>query len=396
MENIRYGNDNTHAGSRSEKLIRVVILGAGYAGLNAAKRLSWEEGFHVTLVNPRDAFVERIRLHQKVAGNHSATVLLDQLLPSRTSFRKASAELIEQRSNLVHLSVGEPLPYDFVIYALGTGDSSLCDDWREGQSPSASLAMTPFGTWESAVELQHHLAGVDTREPVTVIGGGLTGVELAAELASKRKVRLVTAGELAPSVGKRARAYLRQGLHRLGVEISEGVRVINGTSTTIEYDDGSTQFSAINILTTRPSRPRLAADSGLPIDGHGGLLVDGTLTSLVSSSIIGTGDAATVQEVPIRGSCQAALPLGTHAAETVIARARGEIPSRIRLRFVSQNISLGRIDALCQRTDHHDSPTSLIVTGRPAAWIKEQVCTGTLRYVLNPRRGKWSSYSWSN
>ena len=52
---------------------RVVVIGGGYAGVLAANRLAVGGRLDITLVNPRPEFVERIRLHQLVAGTHTAT-----------------------------------------------------------------------------------------------------------------------------------------------------------------------------------------------------------------------------------------------------------------------------------------------------------------------------------
>src|ERR1700704_3699062 len=52
----------------------VVVIGGGYAGTTAANHLRLRSDVHITLVNPRPKFVERIRLHQFVAGNYDATV----------------------------------------------------------------------------------------------------------------------------------------------------------------------------------------------------------------------------------------------------------------------------------------------------------------------------------
>ena len=52
----------------------VVVIGGGYAGVMAANRLTQRDDVAVTLINPRPAFVERIRLHQLVGGSHDAVV----------------------------------------------------------------------------------------------------------------------------------------------------------------------------------------------------------------------------------------------------------------------------------------------------------------------------------
>jgi hypothetical protein len=62
----------------SEQNTNVVVIGGGYAGVMAANRLTQRAS--VTLVNPRAAFVERIRLHQLVAGNHDAFADLSTML----------------------------------------------------------------------------------------------------------------------------------------------------------------------------------------------------------------------------------------------------------------------------------------------------------------------------
>lgn len=58
-----------HNSGRTE----VVVIGGGYAGVLAANRLTGRDDVAVTLVNPRPTFVERLRLHQLVAGSDDAT-----------------------------------------------------------------------------------------------------------------------------------------------------------------------------------------------------------------------------------------------------------------------------------------------------------------------------------
>ncbi|MEU5879404.1 FAD-dependent oxidoreductase [Spirillospora sp. NPDC047279] len=97
---------------------RIVIIGAGYAGLSAAKRLAGHAA--VTVVNPRDEFVERIRLHQLVAGGDDATLPLTSLLVPGTAFVQATAETIDAAGRRVALSTGEEIGYDHLIYAAGS------------------------------------------------------------------------------------------------------------------------------------------------------------------------------------------------------------------------------------------------------------------------------------
>ena len=69
--------------------------------------------------------------------------------------------------------------------------------------------------------------------------------------------------------------------------------------------------------------PDLAASSGLSTDGAGRLLTDETLTSVDDPRIVAAGDAAAPSDLPLRMSCQAAIPLGAQAANTVLSRIAG-------------------------------------------------------------------------
>ncbi|MFE6134250.1 FAD-dependent oxidoreductase, partial [Streptomyces sp. NPDC056437] len=60
--------------------VEVVVVGGGYGGVTAANSLSRHDGVSVTLVNPRPDFVERIRLHQRVAGSDDAVVGFSEVL----------------------------------------------------------------------------------------------------------------------------------------------------------------------------------------------------------------------------------------------------------------------------------------------------------------------------
>jgi NADH dehydrogenase len=62
---------------------KVVVIGGGYAGTLAANHLLIRDDVEVTLINPRPMFVQRIRLHQLVAGTGSATVDYEALLNPR-------------------------------------------------------------------------------------------------------------------------------------------------------------------------------------------------------------------------------------------------------------------------------------------------------------------------
>ena len=105
------------------------------------------------------------------------------------------------------------------------------------------------------------------------------------------------------------------------------------------------------------------------------------------------GDAAAPSGKPLRMSCQAAIPLGAQAANTVLSRIAGTEPEVISMAFVGQCISLGRTAGIIQPAHTDDTALPLFVGGRTAAAIKEAVCASTVSALARAAR-KPSSVFW--
>ena len=159
---------------------RLVVLGAGYAGLGAARRAARRlrrTDVEVTLINATDRFVERIRLHQLAAGQ----TLRDR--PLRTMLDGADVKLVVARVTAIDVDASivrmdaEPYTagYDTLVYALGSGaDMAAC----RGRQHAFTIAEAA-----QAQRLRSHLLGASAGDVVAVVGGGLTGIEAATELA---------------------------------------------------------------------------------------------------------------------------------------------------------------------------------------------------------------------
>ncbi|MFI5781875.1 NAD(P)/FAD-dependent oxidoreductase [Nocardia sp. NPDC051570] len=365
----------------------VVVLGAGYAGMSAAKRLSRAGGrLRVTVVNPRRDFVERIRLHQFVAGNHPASRPLRELLPASARLVVDAAVSIDARNRVVHTADGIALGYDYLVFAIGSHG-------RLDLIPGAAEHAVALDTWEAAHAARQRLHGLSADGTVTVIGGGLTGIETAAELAEQHRylVRLITGGEIGATLPDRARARLRSYFAAAGVVLCEHATVAEIREGKIVLADGRILDSELTFAATAFTVPGLARTSGLDVDSIGALRVTDSLVSVGDPTIIGAGDAV-VLDTPLRRSTQAAVPTGVHAAETVLRLLDGRQPKPVRRKFVGQAVSLGRRNALVQPTDLADRPLARItLNGRLAALAKEQVCRATLH------GGQWGpiGYSWS-
>jgi NADH:ubiquinone reductase (H+-translocating) len=367
----------------------IVVIGGGYAGTLAANHLRLNaDTVDITVVNPRPVFVERIRLHQLVAGSGSATVDYGTLLGEGIRLLVDNAERIDTAAGTVELTSGAVLDYDYLVYAVGS----------TGAVPEAVPGVTeiayPLAEFEQAERLRSALDELHPAAPVVVVGAGLTGIETASELAEQgRRVHLVCGGTLGPSLSRPGRRSVAKWLHRLGVDVLEAATVREVRAEEVVLADGAVLPSALTVWTAGFGVPQLAARSGLHTDPLGRLLTDETLTSVDDSRIVAAGDAAAPSGRPLRMSCQAALPLGAQAANTVLSRIAGTPPAVVDQAFTGQCISIGRRYATVQLARRDDTPVNLFVGGRFAASIKEAVCKGTV-WGLRKEAAKPGWYRW--
>lgn len=355
---------------------KVVVIGGGYAGALAANHLRMRDDVDITLVNPRQRFVERVRLHQLVAGTADATVDFDTILAGDVRLVVDTATRIDTATSTVHLASGDVLDFDNVIYAVGSTPSVPVS------VPGARDFAMPVGEFESAQRIRTALAELPQDAPITVVGGGLTGIETAAELAEQgHRVTLVGGGALAPTFSASARRYIGSWLLRHGVTVLESARVAEVGAGSVSLADGTERRSVLTIWAAGFGTPALAAASGLRTDDLGRLLTDETLTSIDDDRIVATGDAAAPSGQPVRMSCQAAGPLGAQAANTVLSRIAGTAPKAIDLALTGSCVSLGRHAAVRQFAHKDDSSMNLHLTGPLGVRYKEFTSRFSVRKI---------------
>jgi NADH:quinone reductase (non-electrogenic) len=366
----------------------IVVIGGGYAGTLAANHLRLRADVDITLVNPRPVFVERIRLHQFAAGTRTAAVDYGTLLGDGIKLVVDSAERINTADRQVELASTFVLDYDYLIYAVGsTGVVPAA-------VPGAVEFAYPVAEFEHAERLRDMLDELHSDAPVTVVGAGLTGIETASELAEQgRRVTLVCGGLLGPSLSRTGRRSVAKWLRRLGVDVLETATVAEVRRDAVVLQDGALLPSLVTVWTAGFGVPDLAARSGLRTDALGRLLTDETLTSVDDPRIVAAGDAAAPSDHPLRMSCQAAIPLGAQAANTVLSRIAGTPPAVVNQAFTGQCISLGRTYATVQLARLDDTPINLVIGGRFAASIKELVCKGTV-WGIRREAAKPGWYRW--
>lgn len=369
---------------------RVVVIGGGYSGTLAANHLRMRGGADVpeiTLVNPRPKFVERIRLHQFVAGTADATVDYGELLGEAIRLVVDTATRIDTGTRSVELASGDALRYDYAIYAVGSTGAVTAS------VPGAAEFAYPVAELEQAQRLRAAVDELHADAPVTVVGGGPTGIEVATELAEQgRRVTLVCGGRLGPSLSEPGRRSVAKVLRKLRIAVLETDVVTEVRADAVVFADGAVRPSALTIWTAGFGVPELAVASGLSTDAIGRLLTDETLTSVDDPRVIAAGDCAAPSGEPLRMCCASASQLGPQAANTVLSRIAGTDPAVFQYGFAGTCTSLGRRRAIVQLGRKDDTPIDLHIGGRVAAAVKEMICRGTIWGVRREARKPGSAF----
>jgi NADH dehydrogenase len=381
--------------------IRVVVVGAGYAGMIATNRflgsLSEEESRRITLtvINERSAFVERIRLHELAAGSRdSVTLPLPSVLHPSASIVIGHAQLIDPVMRMVQVETvtgRSCVPYDYLIYAVGSVAAAPV--------PGAVQHAFLVGDYGGAAAAAAAISAAGPSPRIAVVGGGFTGVETASELAEQHpgaEVTLYCAGPLLPGARPAARASIGTTLERLGVSIKADSAVAEIEAGKLRLGSGRVHAFDVCLLAASFGVPDLAARSGLAVARGGRLQVDEHLRSVSEPAVIGAGDAIAAPAAVaahLRMGCAVALPLGGHAAETLLASIRGRALPVLSAGFVIQCISLGRKNGYIQVVRPDDTPRALHVGGRTAARVKEMICTMVINRPTKEIT-KPGAYSW--
>ncbi|OLZ62582.1 oxidoreductase [Streptomyces sp. IMTB 2501] len=371
---------------------RIVVLGAGYAGASAAGRLARRlrrDDVAITLVNAEPDFVERVRLHQLAVGQDLRPRPFGEMFAGtgvELKLAKVTAVDADRRTVTVLDAHGaeDVVEYDTLVYALGSG--------RHDQGvPGAAEHAHDIAGRPGALRLRERLAGLDAGQPVVVVGGGLTGVEAATEIAEARPdldVALAARGELGDWLSPKGRGHLRKVCDKLGVTVHEHATVTAVAADHITTADGACLPAAVTVWTTGFAVHPIATATTLEVTDTGRIVVDGTMRSVSHPDVYAIGDAALAMgagDKPLRMSCASGAPMAWQAADAIVARLTGGKLPKVPLRYVNQCVSLGRREGLIQYVTADDRAVSAALTGRFAAVYKELVCKGAAWAVANPQ-----------
>ncbi|GAA2155658.1 MULTISPECIES: NAD(P)/FAD-dependent oxidoreductase [Glycomyces] len=371
---------------------RIIVLGAGYAGANAAGRLARKlspEDVRITLVNAEPDFVERVRMHQVAAGQDlKVRPLAEMLAGTGVELRLAQVTAVDADRKTVAVIDADgaaELEYDTLVYALGSR-------WNDMGVPGTAEHAHELASRPGALKVRERLARMDAGQTVVVVGGGLTGVEAVTEIAEARPdldVAIAVRGGFGDWLTPKAQAHLRKVAAKLGITVHEHAAVTAVRADAVETGTGTIP-AALTIWTAGFAVHPIAAATTVEVTDRGQIVVDRDMRSVSHPDVFAAGDAAyAMSDVgkPLRMSCASGTPMAWIAADTIAAELTGGKRGKTGLAYFQQCISLGRNEGLIQFVTPDDQVKTGWLGGRTAAVYKELICKSAAWAASNPTMG---------
>jgi NADH dehydrogenase len=349
---------------------RVVIVGAGFGGLTAARALR-DAPVRVTVVDRRNHHLFQPLLYQVATATLSPG---DIAYPIRSILRRqanaevllADAVAVDAATREVVLADGR-LPYDFLILATGARHAYFGHDEWETRAPGLK-------SLEDALEIRRRIllafekaereADAQKRKTLltfVLVGGGPTGAELAGAIGEisrhvlksdfraidprEARIVLLEAGpRLLPTFPIDLAAKAAESLARVGVEVRTGAAV---TAIGDGFADiGSERLEAGTIFwAAGVAASPIARSLGVPLDRVGRVLVNPDLSAPGHPELFVIGDLAAFPHQtgqPLPGVAQVAIQQGRCAAENILSAIHGGKPETFHYRDPGNLAVLGR------------------------------------------------------
>jgi NADH dehydrogenase len=334
-------------------MAKVVVLGAGYAGLQAAREAARAPEASVILV-------DRSLHHQLVTEMHrvasaevdpaEVTFPVQRLVGREVDFRRAEVVSIHPSERRVQTSQGA-LAYDLLVLALGSAAEYY-------GVPGADRHALTLQYLDSALRIKNRLNQLIRRGEaveVVVVGGGLTGVELASALADHlrerrcrdwRIVLLQAAPTVLPEETEELIRYAEESLVAEGVVVREGTPVARVEPDAVVLDSGERVPASLIIWTGGVRANPIPGEAGLPTDRRGRVLVDERLRVEGHPEVFACGDVALVKSPdsgqPLPPTAQLAIQTGRAVGRNIGLLLAGEALRPFRPRILGTVASIGR------------------------------------------------------
>jgi NADH dehydrogenase len=381
----------------------IVVVGAGFAGLNAAKRLAKaarSEPVRVTLVDKRNHHTFHPLLYQvATAGLEVHSVgrnLRSSLRRTGVDVRLGELDGVDWDAKELRFADGDPLRFDELVLAVGatTADHGI---------PGVADHTFPLKWLPEATALRNHLLALFEQMDATpdhapdgamtfvIAGGGPTGVELAGAIAelldhviardhprldpSAAHIVLVEMlDDVLPPYDERSRAYTRRELEARGIEVRTGVAIEEVGPSHVRFDDGEELATRTVVWTAGVQGNPVVEALGLERGKGGRVPVTPDLRLPDRDDVWVIGDIALATDRrgdPLPQLAPVATQQGRHVADQILARRRGERPRPFRYKDKGTMATIGRGDAVAEL------PLGLRLTGKPGwlAWLALHLVT---------------------
>ncbi|XP_056250798.1 apoptosis-inducing factor 2 [Seriola aureovittata] len=329
--------------------VHVVVVGGGFGGIAAAQQLK-SEGLSFTLIDLRDAFHHNVAaLRASVQPGFAQRTFIPYAETFGDSFVQGRVERVDTERQTVILQGGREVQYSHLILCTGT------DGPFPGKFNTLASYQTAVQTYEDFVKQ------VQAADSVLVVGGGSTGVEMAAEIKTEypdKKVVLIHSRigladpELLPSVRQQAKEVLLEK----GVELRLGQKVVslselqlNVTQRNMEVatERGETLTTDLIVCCTglKVNSAAYASSFSDSLTDSGALKVNQHLQIQGFSNIFAVGDCADVKEPKM------AYHAGLHAAvavSNITNGLRGKELTSYHTGNITMLLAMGRNDGVGQ------------------------------------------------
>jgi len=376
--------------SPAAKVPRVVIAGAGFGGLEAAKALA-RAPVEVTLLDAKNHHCFQPLLYQVATAALSPADIawpIRGILRQQKNARVFMTPItgVDRASRCVETS-GRPVPYDYLVLATGASHFYFRhDDWApfapglKTLADAAKIRARILLAFERA-ELACDEASRRRLLTFVIVGGGPTGVEMAGAIAeiakqtlrrdfrnidpASSRILLIEAGpRLLPSFPEDLAAYAEKALCRMGVEVrtSEPVTAIDAEGLTAgkEHIETETAIWAAGVAASSA-----ATWIGAPADKSGRVKVNPDLSIPGDPNVFAIGDTAAVFDAsggPVPGIAPAAKQMGRYVGRLIFAKVKGSrLPGPFVYRHYGDLATIGRKAAIVRIGRLH-------LTGFPA-WV---------------------------
>jgi len=351
-------------------MTRVVIVGGGFAGLNAAKALK-SAPVEVTIVDRRNFHLFQPLLYQVATAALNPS---DIAYPIRSVFRRQRNVIsvvlgevtdLDLDRQVVILDDGAELEYDYLIIGTGATHSYFGhDEWSE-HAPGLKTLEDAIGMRQRIlVAFEKAERHPDRAAPLltfVVVGAGPTGVELAGALieiavhalgrefqaidpSGARVILVEGAQHVLPVYPESLSVSARRQLEDMGVEVITGDLVLEIDEGGVTLASGRRIATATILWAAGVEASSLGRMLAAPLDRTGRVKVEADLSLPGHDNAFVVGDLATVPGVP--GVAPAAMQMGSHAARMVQADLEGEARRGFRYRNKGSLATIGRARAV--------------------------------------------------